>query len=841
MMKRRTFLASSLATGLAATAARAKGLSGVGDTNLVVVVTDIDASTPPAQFEAFLTGLTATFVPCVLVLDPATFAVDSLLPDNPLAKLLRQVWDRSPGVIQLAPMVRDLQDQRPYFQSRAASLAIAQLIEMLGLSDSVEAGRRITTLACELHRDATPIDGIRCTGIRTLMTLPKSASAPVQALQSKSGVLQMIGGKRLDLSPTGFEQAALTEGTLNIQVVSARDFRAMAVADLARETRRFCQGLRQQELHGDVVLSLPQDVLIRDGNVFERQVALHVFAAAPNVPAEQAAVKAFMAELDQANVPFSSGPAPTTQRTDYDRLAFWIDETEPSELAGFWLSPFETVEPPAGPGTCIVLPEKRRGWRGFNDAGQLLLPLALTVDGAHSTADLLRELGQFDDTILLVHPAAIMTVAQRKNLLRALRGLHEDGVSVLLGLSAMVGRILPADNLLSLYRRTEANVPQLLPLKGPITAEHREALMQDAKSAWSYFTELTSTKTGLCISTFEFGSEDTDQYDQVTMWDVASQINAIIAASDLGLIEDADFKKQIARILKHTKGKKIEGLLLPPEGIATRTGRSTSNFNASDTCRLLGSLAHLARHRLGDAKALQAMVSAWDLDAVIVEGKLNSLQAGALVPANNSQYAHYSTQCLALWGIKASSPFDGFTNPASTDQKLRLLEVIAGLGPYGAEPMLLEFLDCGPKPPSVYAAQTLFSEQLEAFRRDGQLICPSETPIDHSPWFTYQGLQLDDLTHPWQVQAENAASKGVPTPDQSDLAVSSKAAFLWAGVYQHPLATQLLDYVRERAVTDGGFASCIYAKTGQPTLNYTDVNTNGVILQVIAHILHRDV
>jgi hypothetical protein len=47
----------------------------------------------------------------------------------------------------------------------------------------------------------------------------------------------------------------------------------------------------------------------------------------------------------------------------------------------------------------------------------------------------------------------------------------------------------------------------------------------------------------------------------------------------------------------------------------------------------------------------------------------------------------------------------------------------------------------------------------------------------------------------------------------------------------------LVDYVRKHGRTPIGFASSIYARNDQPTKNYTDINTNGVVLQAIAHML----
>ena len=68
--------------------------------------------------------------------------------------------------------------------------------------------------------------------------------------------------------------------------------------------------------------------------------------------------------------------------------------------------------------------------------------------------------------------------------------------------------------------------------------------------------------------------------------------------------------------------------------------------------------------------------------------------------------------------------------------------------------------------------------------------------------------------------------------------VSSKGAFLWSAVRPQAYSRLLLSYVRARArTTDLGYASGIFSATGEPTANYSDINTNGIILSAIAYIL----
>jgi len=69
------------------------------------------------------------------------------------------------------------------------------------------------------------------------------------------------------------------------------------------------------------------------------------------------------------------------------------------------------------------------------------------------------------------------------------------------------------------------------------------------------------------------------------------------------------------------------------------------------------------------------------------------------------------------------------------------------------------------------------------------------------------------------------------------MAVSSKAAFLWAAYHPGAYADALIAHIREKARLEIGFASNVNTATGLATQNYTDLNTNGIILQAIAHIV----
>jgi hypothetical protein len=66
---------------------------------------------------------------------------------------------------------------------------------------------------------------------------------------------------------------------------------------------------------------------------------------------------------------------------------------------------------------------------------------------------------------------------------------------------------------------------------------------------------------------------------------------------------------------------------------------------------------------------------------------------------------------------------------------------------------------------------------------------------------------------------------------------STKAAFLWAAYQPGPFTRKLLNFARENARDKIGFMSGINIKMQRPMAQYTDLNTNAIILQAIAHAL----
>ena len=73
--------------------------------------------------------------------------------------------------------------------------------------------------------------------------------------------------------------------------------------------------------------------------------------------------------------------------------------------------------------------------------------------------------------------------------------------------------------------------------------------------------------------------------------------------------------------------------------------------------------------------------------------------------------------------------------------------------------------------------------------------------------------------------------------DRAEL-LSAKSAYLWAALRSHPYCDALLAIMRDKARIEGlGFSVGVFTSTMQAMPDYSDLNTNGVILAAIGHAL----
>jgi hypothetical protein len=138
----------------------------------------------------------------------------------------------------------------------------------------------------------------------------------------------------------------------------------------------------------------------------------------------------------------------------------------------------------------------------------------------------------------------------------------------------------------------------------------------------------------------------------------------------------------------------------------------------------------------------------------------------------------------------------------------------------------------------VIIEDVLYGAQVRRSRETGHMTSVSEIAIDHEPWFIYQGYQIAPEGGTWRVDA--AAADARFARDEfaaSNRAVSTKGAFLWLAARPGEYSANLYRLVREACRTDDlGFTTGVYERSSAAS-RLSDVNTNGVVLETIEHIL----
>lgn len=844
MIERRTFLRwGTAAPLLLAHPSLGRGAPATPQ-NTLVIIDNVDTTTDPERIAIVLDAFARKGLPVSCLVDPAPLNARPLEPGTALSQGLRARRQRTPGLLQIVPVVKSLAGMTPYFQARAVHDTRRALhAAVWGTTEAPPYADESQTIACDMIPTTVAPSGVRASGIRNVLMRPQ-VSREVRPEAWEDGVVRLVGGQRVQLQPArkaySFPQPRAVERVLYL---SAQDFLTIPLAGLGPAASAFAAQVLVQTGDHWVSPILASDLQFRDAYAYKRHVGLH-FVLKGNATAEdQAALADFQRELEAEGLPSSSGPDTASDAA----LGYWISlkEGKPSSgtldaVALFDKGQHLSSQAPADGGYGIVTELTEKTSAGLNSKNILGLPTVRLQDVGSAQETLEKSLGT-TDCVLAVSTELLQNKPYRRVLKNALYAIENDGISRFVSLPDYVKRLVPQGPYITHFRRTQTYQAQLSKTPLDPSAESRAQLLADAKIAWSYFERWTNLKTGLCPATVNFAAGHQRLHETVTMWDVGSHIFALIAAVDLELISPQKFQRAIGRILPNIAGRRSQGRLLPQGWIATDKFKwGNRNFDGCDAGRLLAALYNLDLHPLVKDRAAPTVAS-WDLKDIVQNGVVYSVEDGILETTFRSHCAHYAAWAFRTWGIEVKSPYEVFQGKSSPDGQMALLEVCGRIGPLGAEPLLMEALEFGMSPESAYLADVLLAAQIEEHEETGRLIGVSEGPINNAPWFLYQGLQFDAQGRVWATDtvAGLDAHRTKAFRDEH-LSISSKAAYLWSAYKDHPFCDRLLTVVRDKAKTANGFASSINQRTGEPSKTYSDINTNAVILQSIAHMLKEN-
>ncbi|MEW9922132.1 DUF3131 domain-containing protein [Marimonas sp. MJW-29] len=770
--------------------------------------------------------------------------------DDRLSSLLSAYAMQSKG-FEIIPFVPGLSKRSSYFQGRAVRDAYAGLNSVLAPVVHLQRRKSWASLvACgDLPQPKSPM-GVRSAGVRTVLSLPDE-ERPVSSETWPNGVVRLFGGKAIDLRSQAVAKThTRPDATQALLYFSAADLETMTVEEISARATEFAEELLASERTGRNSVQLISDLQLRDHYGFRRYLAVHLTRPAQDDALDGAVFEDFVSDLRQEGLLVSIGEKPGT--FDAGRVTdYWLpvstqgfDPKAPLELdqvtRACGRKPVRSLR--AGPnllspGHSLAFGDALQLTPGFDACGVFWLP-SIDIASPEEAATFAPVLGKTNDVVISIRPQALKHGFARRALRNQLIALASDGVTQIVSVQFLGQLIAPQGAEIERQRRTIASLARRRMRRVSTADAERQALLEDARIAWNYFEDNTLRETGLCPATMNFSPVNGRVHQTVTMWDVGSHINGLIAARQLGLVSSAGFEQSIGKILRQVRGRRSQGRLLPQGWLRVdRHKWGNKNFDGSDAGRLLAAFVNLSRS-FGMKDQINALVESWDLEKIVVRGEVHSVTDGELRSAYRSHSAHYAARAFRSWGIEVASPYEVFEGRSAYDDQMALLERVSWIGPIGAEPLLLEALELGMSKESAYLAEVLFAAQLEDHEETGRLIAVSEGPIDRAPWFTYQGLQMDAVRRTWALDTVGYEPQYANRAFwHENLVISSKAAYLWAAYKPHAYSEKLLRYVRAKARTTRGFASSIFSQSGRVTSTYTDLNTNAVILQAIANTL----
>ncbi|MFS4581369.1 DUF3131 domain-containing protein [Phaeobacter sp. C3_T13_0] len=369
-----------------------------------------------------------------------------------------------------------------------------------------------------------------------------------------------------------------------------------------------------------------------------------------------------------------------------------------------------------------------------------------------------------------------------------------------------------------------------------------EAMIADARLAYEYLEQTEQHITGLALTVRKQINGKSFDNSEITMWDVGSLILGLLAAIELDLAPTETIYSRIRKIMKSLPVIKDGEAAYPPTLINVRDASiERHGFDACDFARLTSAVTRAAQHSpLADV--CSELMKRWQITSLMQGGALNNILKTRIQSSYMSHCAHYQAQVLPFLGLEnVRSPYrEAFVGDTVADRTVSLLYAVDKIGVLPTEPLLLEYVELGPSAECAVLTDVFLGAMKHHFDQTGQLLAPSETPIDTAPWFVYQGFDLGHETR-WNVSYRKGRDVYFDPVATSPYGIfSTKAAYLWYAVRPCDFTRKMLEMAQSRAQIDGlGMSSGLFLDGYGQIKNHADLNTNGIVLQALAHLKRR--
>jgi Protein of unknown function (DUF3131) len=381
----------------------------------------------------------------------------------------------------------------------------------------------------------------------------------------------------------------------------------------------------------------------------------------------------------------------------------------------------------------------------------------------------------------------------------------------------------------------------------PETAPHlagraslRPDQMEWGRIAWRYFERNIVPATGLANSA--------DGFPSTTMWDTGSFLLGMMAARQIGIIDNATFDARMGLALASLAKLPLFEGVLPNKAYNTQTlsmvdynNKPTDRglgWSALDIARVLVPLMILQRTDDVHASAARKVIEGWHLEDLTDAGMLIGATVNSQGGVDRHQegrigYEQYAAHALIAFGQDAFSAW-------RTDENMEVREVAGVKVPYDnrsadkfgaqvyatSEPYILAGLEFGFDERTGKFADAIYLAQLRRFEATGILTAVSEGHLDRRPYFVYATVLGNDVA--WSVLTD----KGERIDDART--VSTKVSFAYDAIYETDYTKKLVESVVSLNNPIGGWLEGRYEANDAANAAETS-NTNAIVLESLSY------
>lgn len=396
-----------------------------------------------------------------------------------------------------------------------------------------------------------------------------------------------------------------------------------------------------------------------------------------------------------------------------------------------------------------------------------------------------------------------------------------------------LGLVLFAAPLRAQTHAAEAGAPATA---GAETAAGDAAAYRDAAAhAWQYIVAHTDPGTGLVRATPGYGN--------ATTWDIASAIGAIWSAHRLELIDRAEYRARMAKLLGTVAELPLFEDAAYHKIYEVSTGRMVSGggqvdgrgyaWSATDLGRFLVWLGIVRETDAEHAALARRIAERMDYARIVQNGYTHGYDANRRVYKSFQEgrvgYEQYIGAGFDLWG-HAVEPMLDPTLHGSPVEVLghELLRDERGHDRIVSEPFVMMGLEVGWNAATAELARNVLAVQRARWEQTGQVTIASEDAIDLPPnYFYYYCVYCGG--RPFVIETHDPGERRSIAPW-----ISTKNAFGWNALLPDDytgLAWRTVQAARER----DGWASGVFEGSRRSTGTH-DINTAALILESAAYL-----